>query len=65
MLFDKYESYFVYEYDCEREVARHIVREYGTAGTRVLELGRETNTNTRIIESEPFLVSEVLYAIRH
>lgn len=51
MLFEKYENHFVYEYDCEREVAKHIVKEYGTLGTRVLELGRETNTNTRIIDS--------------
>jgi len=63
-LFKRYEDHFVYEYDMPREVSKHIVREYGTVGARVLKLGRETNTNVRFVEDQPFLESEVLFAIR-
>jgi len=39
-LFKQYEDHFVFEYDVPRHVAKHIVRTYGTAGKRVMELGR-------------------------
>lgn len=35
-LFKSYEDHFVFEYDVPREVAKHIVRTYGTVGKRVL-----------------------------
>jgi glycerol-3-phosphate dehydrogenase len=66
-LFKKYEDHFVFEYDVPRVVAKHIVRTYGTAGKRVLELGRETNSNKLLTsdESQHFLESEVLFAIKY
>lgn len=45
ILFKRYEDHFVYEFDVTRNVAKHIVREYGTTGLRIMRLGRETNTN--------------------
>lgn len=65
VLFKRYQDHFTYAYDVTEEVAKHIVREYGTTGARVLELGKHTKLNERLIEDQPFLKSEVLFAIRY
>ena len=34
----------------QRDIAKHIIREYGTLGARVLKLGHESQTNVRVCE---------------
>ena len=65
MLFKKYEDHFVFDFGMYRDVAKHILRTYGTTGHRVLLLGQQEGLNERLIEEKPFLKAEVIYAIRH
>lgn len=39
MLFNQYEDHLALTHDLPRDVARHLVQSYGTASTRVIELG--------------------------
>ena len=64
-LFKRYEDHFVFEYGVQRECAKQIVREYGTTGLRVMQLGKQEGLNERIVEDMPFLKSQILYAIRY
>ena len=64
-LFKRYEDHFVFEYGVQRECAKQIVREYGTTGLRVMQLGKQEGVNERIVEDMPFLKSQILYAIRY
>lgn len=63
-LFKRYEDHFVFEYDINRDIAKHLVKTYGTTGWRVLAMGRNAGLNERLAEGYPFLKSEVLFAIR-
>lgn len=44
-LFQRYEDHFVTKYDVERDIAKHLVRTYGTSGWRVLAMGQNAGEN--------------------
>jgi glycerol-3-phosphate dehydrogenase len=48
----------------ERDVAKHLVKTYGTAATRIAKLGKENKLNKRLSKDYSFLEAEVLYSIR-
>lgn len=50
MLFKSYEDHFVFEYGVQRDIAKHLVRTYGTTGWRVLAMGRNADMNQRLVE---------------
>lgn len=63
-LFKRYEDHFVFEYNVQRDIAKHLVKTYGTTAWRVLALGKNANLNERLADEYPFLQAEVLFAIR-
>lgn len=63
-LFKRYEDHFVFEYNVQRDIAKHLVKTYGTTGWRVLAMGKNANLNERLADQYPFLKAEVLFAIR-
>ena len=71
VLFDQYEDHLVFAHDLERKTARHLVQTYGTASTRIVDLGRAQSdqklkgTNQKLHPEYPYLKSEVVYAIRN
>lgn len=64
-LFKRYEDEFVFNHNLQRDIAKHVVREYGTLSFRLIKLGEETGLNKRLSDDLPFLESEVLFAIRY
>lgn len=53
----------VFEHKVPRDIAKHLIREYGTASLRVLEIGLIREKMGRLHPDYPFIESEVLYAI--
>jgi len=64
-LFKQYEDQFVFEYDLPRDVAKHLVKTYGTTAIRVIELGKENDLNKRLLEDYPFTEAEILFGLRY
>ena len=54
----------VFEHKVPRDIAKHLIREYGTASLRVLEIGLIREKMDRLHPDYPFIESEVLYAIQ-
>ena len=51
------------EHKVPRDIAKHLIREYGTASLRILEIGLDREMMGRLHPDYPFVESEVLYAI--
>ena len=64
VVFQQYEDYLVFEHQVPRDIAKHLIREYGTACLRVVEIGQVRNNLKRIHPDHPFTECEVLYAIQ-
>ena len=63
-VFQQYEDFLVFEHKVPRDIAKHLIREYGTASLRVVEIGKIRNNLKRLHEDYPFIESEVLYSIQ-
>lgn len=63
-LFKSYEDHLVFQFDLDRDIAKHLVKTYGTAATRIAKLGKEHKLNNRLSKDYSFLEAEVLYSIR-
>lgn len=61
----QYEDHFVFDYDMHRDIAKHLLKTYGTTSKRIVDLGHTKGMNKRLSEDYPFLESEVLFAIQH
>ena len=64
-LFQSYEDHLVFDFDLQREVAKHLVKTYGTMSMKVASVGKDAGLNQRLSEDYPFLEAEVLYSIRN
>lgn len=51
VLFKEYEDHCVFEFDVQRDIAKHLVRTHGTSSLRVLKMGKEAGMNVRMVES--------------
>ena len=70
IILSQYEDHLVYSRNLSRPVAKHLVRTYGTASTRVIQLGLENSeekkVSNEVLHKEfPFLKTEVLYASKY
>ena len=63
LVFQQYEDFLVFEHKVPRDIAKHLIRQYGTASLRVVEIGKIRNNLTRLHEDYSFVESEVLYSI--
>ena len=63
-VFQQYEDFLVFEHKVPRDIAKHLIRQYGTASLRVVEIGKIRNNLKRLHEDYPFIESEVLYSIQ-
>ena len=63
-VFQQYEDFLVFEHKVPRDIAKHLIRQYGTASLRVVEIGKIRDNLKRLHEDYPFIESEVLYSIQ-
>jgi len=63
-VFQQYEDFLVFEHKVPRDIAKHLIRQYGTASLRVVEIGKIRNNLNRLHEDYPFIESEVLYSMQ-
>lgn len=64
-LFKQYEDHLVFDYDMDRDIAKHLVKTHGTAAVRVAKVAQEAKLlNKRLSEKYYFCEAEVLYSIR-
>ena len=54
----------MFEQDTPRDIAKHLIRQYGTASLRVVEVGQIRKQTARLHPDYPFTESEVLYALQ-
>jgi glycerol-3-phosphate dehydrogenase len=47
-----------------RDIAKHLIKEYGTRALAIVELGKETKLTKRIHPDYPFYEAEILYSIK-
>ena len=65
-LFEQYEDYFVFERKIPRDIAKHLVKTYGTTSLRIVEAGDKDGRNTKRLHDDfPFVESEVLFGIKN
>ena len=65
-VFQQYEDYFVFEKKIPKDIAKHLVKTYGTTSLKVLEQSADSqNALKRLHKDFPFVECEVLYGIRH
>lgn len=53
----------MFEHKVPRDIAKHLLRQYGTAALRVAEIGLIRGNLKRLHEDFPFTEAEVLFAI--
>jgi glycerol-3-phosphate dehydrogenase len=54
----------VFKYDVPRDIAKHLIKEYGTTSLRIVKLGKEAKLTGRIMDGYPFYEAEILHGIR-
>ena len=65
-IFQQYEDYYVFEKKIPKDIAKHLVKTYGTTSLKVIEQGTDNeNAMKRLHKDFPFVECEVLYGIRH
>lgn len=55
----------MYDFNLQRDSAKHLIKTYGTTSLRVAKLGEDAKLNRKLSEEYPFLQSEVLFGIRY
>ena len=56
----------VNDYDINEEIARHLLRSYGTNAEHVLNYAKENELlYVRLLPEEPYIYAEVIYAIQN
>ena len=63
-LYKQYEDHFVFKFNVERDIAKHLIKEYGTRALAIVELASSAGLNKRLHPDYPFYEGEVLYAMR-
>ena len=63
-VFQQYEDFLVFEQDVPRDIAKHLIRQYGTACLRVVEIGKIRGSMARLHEDYAFIEAEVLYSVQ-
>ena len=65
-LFEQYEDYFVFERKLPRDIAKHLVKTYGTTSIRIVDSGEKDERNTKRLHDDfPFVESEVMFSIKN
>lgn len=54
----------MFKFDVPRDIAKHLIKEYGTRALAIVELGREAKLTKRIHPDYPFYEAEILYSIK-
>jgi glycerol-3-phosphate dehydrogenase len=47
-LFEQYEDFFVFQHHLPRDIAKHLIKTYGTCALRIVELGTNLDMNKRL-----------------
>ena len=63
-VFQQYEDFLVFEQDVPRDIAKHLIRQYGTASLRIVEIGKIRDSMARVHADYPFIEAEVLYSVQ-
>ncbi len=47
-----------------RDIAKHLIRQYGTASLRIVEIGKIRDSMARVHADYPFIEAEVQYSVQ-